>query len=258
MTSRLYPSTARLALRHTRCAPSHPPSQQSLQALPSPASLRRLVSVLVLHFHVRSPLLCGHGSLLLGLDHSLVVFQVVRLEVVVRAGLQPLQQLLLDRVLQLGGDVCLRFSPSLSLLLTSRKRHDLRPFLPQQLARPHEELCDLRQTLLTLVNEESRPVRQEAVYLLQSLGVVLVEGDSVPQLRWLVRPLDGLHAQVGRPSFLNHGGVTTVREGARAPVAHASDAVLIPAECLAASLHLVATVPMVDDLPDHFVALHVA
>ena len=34
------------------------------------------------------------------------------------------------------------------------------PFLPQQLARPHEELCDLRQTLLTLVNEESRPARK--------------------------------------------------------------------------------------------------
>lgn len=49
-------------------------------------------------------------------------------------------------------------------------------------------------------------------------------------------------------SFLNHGCVTTVCEGTRAPVAQTRDAVLVPAERFSTRLHLVTTVPVIDNL----------
>ena len=109
--------------------------------------------------------------------------------------------------------------------------------------------------------------------MFQSLGVVLVERNAMPKRRWLVRPFDGLHTQVGRPceheqrakddnvkaefltfncccrtSFFNHSCVTTVCEGTRAPIAQTGDTVLIPAERVSACLHLVATVSMINYL----------
>ena len=71
-----------------------------------------------------------------------------------------------------------------------------------------------------------------------------------------MRSLHCLHVQVTAAVLLLDCGIATVCQGARAPVAQASDVVLITAKVLRLRFGFEAAVVVVYDLPDDLVVLH--
>ena len=207
--------------------------------------------------------------LLLGLAGALQRLDERRLGIVVQVAIhpprQPLEQLLLDAVLDLGGHQRLLL-PALLALIDLAVDPDHLGLLPGQLLEPElahadEVLVDLGQALLVAVDEVLGPVGQMLVELGHGLGVVAAQGDALPQVLGTVRALDRLEVQADLAVLLADGGVAAVGQGAGRAVAKARDAVRVAAEVAPLGLgpadrRLERAELVVDHLPYHFVVLH--
>ena len=140
-------------------------------------------------------------------------------------------------------------------LTTLRERQE---YLKGELPHADEILCDFCEALLALVHAEVGPVFELLIDLSQRLVVVSRQLDLFPQVGWAVCALDRLDVQEAVAVVFVDGGILRVCKGARLAVAQARDIVLIAAEvlCIIVELRLKRAELLVDDLPDHLVALH--
>lgn len=127
-------------------------------------------------------------------SHNLIKgLWIIVVDILVYARLEPLEQFLLNLLLNIGGNEGLLFPdpiPALGFLLDGD--YLLFAFEPH-LPHPNEHLPELGEPLLALMNHKLRPIHKVLVDLLEGLLVVLVELDLLPQLVRGVGALCCLH-----------------------------------------------------------------
>lgn len=200
-------------------------------------SLQLLSQVIVLdlkfsfHFHLFLGLAFVRFNRL-GLERFVEGFLVEVIDVIVSSLLQTFHELLLDGILDLGGDECFLFA-SLLTSLDVRSEWDEK-FLPAQLQFPHADqvLSDFHESLLALESNEAVPVQEVFVDLLDGLVEVAAEFSLLPSLVREGEALCCLHVQVDHAIFLSDGRVLTVGQRARLPAAQSRQIVFISAEIL--------------------------
>lgn len=122
--------------------------------------------------------------------------------------------------------------PFLSPLHLPAERDQLSLSLENQFAHADQVLSDFGETLFAFVTEESRPVDQALVDLLQSLLVVPTELHLLPHPGRESCSLDHLHVEETLTFLLPDRGVLTVGQRTGRAVAQPCDVVFISTEVL--------------------------